>query len=262
MSAEILTTWALAANILCGIVSVPALIFLYLIHQSQQSERLETSKALQLQRIDSTFFNMISILNQIVDSVEGVFYTGEAYPTMAPDGSMEAERAFRQYKGRAYLRELASNFTNDDLEQYSFNRISNVFEVPTNFKRPAYKPSQFKLWVADEYEKYVDEHASNLGRYFRYVYTILHYIIRQKEAGELTQAEARNYIDLLQAQLSNDELGLLFYHALSNLGPNKNGRDQFRQWLDEYGVLENLDNTYLFHDSHAAFYPRTRFSFQ
>lgn len=241
---------------------MPALIFVYLIFQSQESQRRETGKALQLQRIDSTFFNMLSILNQIVESVEGVFYTGEAYPTMAPDGSMDAGRAFRQYKGRAYLHELASNFMNEDLEQYSFNKISNVFEVPTNFKRRAYKPSQFRLWVADEYEKYIDEHAATLGRYFRYVYTILHYIVQQKEAGELTEAETRNYIDLLQAQLSNDELGLLFYHALSKFGLNKNGRDQFRHWLDEYGVLENLDNSYLFHDSHAAFYPRTRFVFQ
>lgn len=72
--------------------------------------------------------------------------------------------------------------------------------------------------------------VSNLGHYFRHLYHILKYIDDSK------MLDSKKYADLLQSQLSNDELYLLAVNGISNYG-----RKKMLPLMDKYGFLENYN---------------------
>ena len=66
---------------------------------------------------------------------------------------------------------------------------------------------------------------------------------------------------LLCAKLSDEELALLFYNALSKYARDQNEGLHFKEILDEYQIFENLNHDYLIDRSHFRFYPHTDFKF-
>lgn len=72
--------------------------------------------------------------------------------------------------------------------------------------------------------------VSNLGHYFRHLYHILKYV------DDSQLFDSKKYADLLQSQLSNDELYLLAINGISNYG-----RKRMLPLMDKYGLLENYN---------------------
>jgi|GEM_PF-5022571 len=70
-----------------------------------------------------------------------------------------------------------------------------------------------------------------LGHCFRNLYQIARYV----EDGELAEKDKRRYAAILKAQLSDDELALLFYDGLSHYG-----RKTFKPLLEKYHFFEDL----------------------
>ena len=91
------------------------------------------------------------------------------------------------------------------------------------------------------YEYFYEQYPNVLGHYFRFLYNVFKYVIGNKD----TESERRKYIDLIQAQMSSDELGLLFYNALSKYAKNNNGKYQFKEWLERFNFFENINKTSL-----------------
>ncbi len=108
----------------------------------------------------------------------------------------------------------------------------------------------------EEFNKYYKKYAYQLGHYFRFVYHIIKFIHECK----LNPIEKQKYMDLLQAQLSTDEMGLIFYNATLGERSKKklSGVRLFQKWLDEYKVLENIDDESVVNitDKHK-YYPKT-----
>jgi len=107
------------------------------------------------------------------------------------------------------------------------------------------------------YEAMYNQHDYNLGHYFRYIFNMIKYI---KESFPENIDQQNKYIGIMQAQLSNDEMGLIFYNAISKHGKNSEGTDLFRKWLDEHNFFENIDKRCIFHNSFLKFYPNTAVS--
>lgn len=110
--------------------------------------------------------------------------------------------------------------------------------------------------VAKIYEKFVEDEGY-AGFYFRYVYNIMRFIIDYWPDYSIR----RKYINLLCARLSDEEMSLIFYNALSKYGLNQDERPKFKEMLDTYQVFENLNRDYLIDRSHYRFYPHTDFKF-
>lgn len=110
--------------------------------------------------------------------------------------------------------------------------------------------------VAKIYEGFVEDEGY-AGFYFRYVYNIMRFIIDYWPDYSIR----RKYIDLLCARLSDEEMSLIFYNALSKYGLNQDERPKFKEMLDTYQVFENLNKDYLIDRSHFRFYPHTDFKF-
>lgn len=72
--------------------------------------------------------------------------------------------------------------------------------------------------------------VSHLGHYFRHLYHIIKYV------DESNLQDAKQYVDILQAQLSNDELYLLAINGISNYG-----RRKMLPLMDKYSLLENFN---------------------
>lgn len=84
--------------------------------------------------------------------------------------------------------------------------------------------------VNDLYIDFFLPNVSNLGHYFRHLYHILKFI------DDSQLSESKKYADLLQSQLSNDELYMIAINGISNYG-----RKKMLPLMDEYGLLENYN---------------------
>lgn len=125
--------------------------------------------------------------------------------------------------------------------------------------KPSYVDSQIEATegvVAKIYEQFVEDEGY-AGFYFRYVYNVMRFIIDYWPNFEMR----RKYVDLLCARLTDEEMSLIFYNALSKYGLNQDERPKFKEMLDTYQVFENLNKDYLIDRSHFRFYPYTDFKF-
>jgi hypothetical protein len=67
------------------------------------------------------------------------------------------------------------------------------------------------------------------------------------------------YINILQSQLSDSILALLFYNSISEKSQNSEGEYEFRQRLDKYGFFQNLRKSNVVDDYYLKFFPKTEF---
>lgn len=142
-----------------------------------------------------------------------------------------------------------------------YNKMDNAFKKSDDdYKiKPTDVHSQIEATegvVSQIYERFVEKEGY-AGFYFRYIYNIMRFIISYWPEYEIR----RKYVDLLCARLSDEEMSLIFYNALSKYGLDQDERPKFKEMLDTYQVFENLNKDYLIDRSHFRFYPSTDFKF-
>ena len=104
--------------------------------------------------------------------------------------------------------------------------------------------------IRDAYNKFHHEFQPYIGHYFRNLYQILRFI-------NDSQAEVKDkklYGRLVRAQLSSDELFLLFYNCLSELGVNK-----FKPLVEEFSMIQHVPRESLIRLEHMALYDQRAF---
>jgi hypothetical protein len=90
-------------------------------------------------------------------------------------------------------------------------------------------------------EQFLHRHA-NVGIYFRNLYRIVKFV-HENEVGDKFSLTG-----LLRAQLSDDELLLIFYNGLSEHGK------KFKPLMERYALLEHLNVSRLFTRESTGFY--------
>lgn len=164
------------------------------------------------------------------------------------------------------IRENAINIlshSNKEIDSFTnwYKKMDNAFKKSDNdYKiKPTDVDSQIEATegvVSQIYERFVEKEGY-AGFYFRYIYNIMRFIISYWPEYEIR----RKYVDLLCARLSDEEMSLIFYNALSKYGLDQDERRKFKEMLDTYQVFENLNKDYLIDRSHFRFYPSTDFKF-
>jgi hypothetical protein len=253
-------------TIVAGFTSIFAVYLLYQTYVSQKRELRATQEALRLQKIDAAFFQMLMLLQELIRSMSGIF---------SKEKGGEERLYGREYLKRAleelhetHMREALTNMR-PNVRTGLFNPFSPSLEAITG--NPKHQGTEIvndkissnyvdlRLEVAKMYEAFYWDHQQNLGHYFRYVYNIIKYVLDATNA--LSDAEIKRYLGILQAQLSNDEMGLIFYNVLSKHGKTSTGEYRFHTWLDNYKILENMDLQSLKTEWHHWFFPKTTFKF-
>jgi hypothetical protein len=87
--------------------------------------------------------------------------------------------------------------------------------------------------IRDFYEEFFEKHGHELSHYFRNFYRILKFI------DESSIPNKTDYTGMLRAQLSNQELALIFYNGFTKHG------QKLKPLLEKYAIFENVSPSVL-----------------
>lgn len=159
--------------------------------KGQKEQLMEQNKTFSLQRFESTFFNLLNIHQDIINSSE-----------------------FGTKKGRDAFAKLYG-----ELISWNINKA-----ISTNGSK-----EKILGEINIEYSKFYNHRQRHLAHYFRHIYTMIKFI------NESSIENKKFYTNIIRAQLSNSELGLLFYNCLSAYGLKK-----FKPLVEKYSLFNNL----------------------
>ena len=218
-------------------------IFLFITFKEQREQLKETKDQSDKTRFETTYFNILGMLKPVQDTVNA-----NIAARLAPHGIANLVDYYRLFQEK-YIADLD---TKCDLRN-----MNSAFD-PLNTNSAEIE--QYEGLVVNEYEEMIGQNECNIGYLYRYLFNTIKFVIDDR--FNQTDIHARDrYLNLLQAQLSNEELCFIFYNALSKYGKDKEGTLRFRQMLDDTHFLENIDPTFLLNRNHFKFYPKTAFKF-
>lgn len=246
-----------------------------------QKKELEfQSEANRIERFETTFFNLLSTNRDIANSIKTYVFSlndelritkinadGREFFAYAKE---ELKNLWISINSKTYLGKYNSDrfeAFNNDLEELrdinSSNYVGNEnFEYAKTelIKLERLKYSNHFYGVTKEiWEKAQDLNTFNkmnlvytlffrkynyaIGHYFRHLYQIIsytnHYFQSDRQSSE---NNAKKYIDFLHAQISTNELIIVFYYSI--IFP------EFIVFLTKFNFLENLTIEDLIHQSH------------
>lgn len=258
-----------------GIVgTILAFLSVYLIYRTYKSQKEEfqlqrkelkaTQDAMYDQKNDTAFFNMLSTLRQIVSEMEG-----EVNTVNEQSGRSEV----RQLKGRQYihqvLKKIKRDFAHDHIEKEliynpetgllhayreertgSYNEHGNegVRRVP--LANPNYSIGITRQDIGNGFLKEFEPYSYNFDHFFRFFRSIVEFVTTIEY-----KVDKDRYFQMLKAQLSQDELVMLFYFVLTS-------DDQFLETVDANQLLDPiLDHRSVIDTWHHWHFPKTDFKF-
>ncbi|WP_063292816.1 MULTISPECIES: putative phage abortive infection protein [unclassified Pseudovibrio] len=140
-------------------------------------------KATDRQNFESTFFQMLTLHNTIVNSID-LYYSKR--PTS------------KETKGRDCFKQFFENFRDE------YHNSSALYEKENE-----------KDHLQHAYDNFWVDRQQDLAHYYRYLYNVLRFVYDYEGIEDKVP-----YVKLLRAQLSDYELVLLFYTALNKHGIN------------------------------------------
>lgn len=203
--------------------------------QETRSEFKSQTDVFNKQSFESTFFQMLHLHNEIIQFIsvtnkEKITLTGRA---ALDDIFYEWGELFKEVKNsRKY------NDTRPILMQYKIqvqwhSILDNQYQTTQD------------LSLNNSYMCFHAVYGNHLGQYFRNIYQVLKYVNQSKIKGE----DKKFYTNVLRAQLSSNELGLLFFNCLSELGYEK-----FKPLLEKYAFFEHLPHYDIFDEEEIVMY--------
>ena len=117
-------------------------------------------------------------------------------------------------KGRDAISKIVVGLRNEYSSKFDHNALADDLER-----------------IQATYERFHEKFHSHIGHYFRNLYHILKFI----NESPATEGEKKLYGRLVRAQLSSDELVLLFYNCLSKVGIEK-----FKPLVEEFSMLQHI----------------------
>ncbi|PMO71211.1 putative phage abortive infection protein [Vibrio splendidus] len=169
--------------------------------KAQKEEFKLQTKAMNKQVFETTFFQLLQLHNEIVQS-------------------LQIETGFSSNRRLVHGRDVFSvlfneKFVNQDYDHEYYHQFGDS--------------EGFSDDLNGHYLKFHRVYGHLVGHYFRNIYQILKYV------DQSTVEDKKFYSNLIRAQMSDYELGLLFYNCISDLGKTK-----FKLLIEEYEFFEHL----------------------
>ncbi len=172
-----------------------------------------------LQQFETTFFNLLTVQREMMKSVNGRY---------------EVSGEVVKLEGQEFFERMAEELFND---YFSFPDMGTEKEN--------------RSLICEYYEDRFEIAGPTLGPYYRH---LLHFI-KYTDNSEIDDLK-RQYVDIIQAQMSDAELYCLFFNAICY------GNDKLLPLLDQYSFLENIERKSLSFDKHKRmFFPNTKFKY-
>lgn len=206
------TKWAEAGSFFGGILgsgfAFLALLTLLATLAIQQAELRETRAVLNKQSTDSTFFQMMSLYNEVLNNIE---VTEEVV-------KHNTLRRVNRTSRDAFLA-----FHNIFSSQYLLKAMRGDYpDLETNIEK-----------VRKAYDDFHQEYGQKIGHYYRLLYNTVKLI----ENSSINATDKKNYVNILRSQLSKYETSMLFFNCLGSLG-----KDRFLPLANKYDLFKHLDS--------------------
>lgn len=213
-------------GILGTLVGLIGIVFLYRTYNNQLSFSEVQEEIQKYQQFESTFFSLLSEQRDIKQKMEGTIVKGPGRP----------KRLF----ANEYWTELRK-----DLAMRLLDLLYEPDEISIE------RTNSLKIKVNYIYMEFFQGHVSQLGHYFRHLYHLLKYI----DDSSISLAKKKSCADIVQAQMSTDELYICAVNGISNYG-----RGKMLPLMDKYSFLENLmiDDDKCVSTLIHVFYPSTK----
>jgi len=193
--------------------------------KGQREEFEEQNKTMKRQRFENTFFNMLSLQQEIVANI--------SFDEVITIFDFEAHTQNKQrtsYNGRALFREMYLNLkVSVDKDRY-YKGVKEAIQA-NNYSVYSYISS-----------------TTRFDHYFRHLYRIFKYV---DSSDLITDEERYDYTCIASSQLSDYELVMLFYNCLS-----ANGKDKFKPLIERYSIFNNLRVELLAKSEHKEAYEK------
>jgi hypothetical protein len=173
---------------------------------------------LKKERFETTFFQLFTALQNLTDTLV-------ASSTQNPStGHSEDVRGKGVFK--TYLKELCLTYkeTRSSAVEAEMDGVTDLSELEI--------PLAHLGLLEESYSKFFDNHGSEIGRYYRSLYTIINYV----DTASIEENEKYFYCKLLRAQLTTHESGLLAINMISG-----KSTDAFNDIICKYGMAKNAD---------------------
>jgi len=195
---------------------------LYEASKAQQEQAITQSR----QRFESTFFQLLSLHQEIVKSID--LYDSETQQT-----------TYGRDCFKVFCQDFKAQFENTLYYSLNKNQIdSSQCLMTLSRSHRDHKEAKIILskieTINSAYNTFYEKNQSKIGHYFRSLYTI------SKLIHTSDIEDKRLYSNILRAQLSVDETVLLFYNCLSDYG-----RKKFKPLIEEYSLLKGIPNELL-----------------
>ena len=177
---------------------------------AQREEFVAQTKTMKIQRFENTLFNMLSLQQGIVNSIDYI-----------PQGGADPNPEFR---GK-YVFDV---FYNKKITKFQYGNERQIMGI------------KGLIQAENDIQAYrrVSE-ISIFDSYFRHLYRIFKYI---DESQLIDNTERYSYSCIVRAQLSDYELLLLFYNALTI---DDNGAFKFKHLIEKYAIFNNIRESML-----------------
>ncbi len=197
--------------------------------KGQREEFEEQNKTMKRQRFENTFFNMLSLQQEIVANLSVEWKEREWYVSEC----QWKERVINN-KGREVFEKIYEGI----------NVISMNEKITIGIKENVYN----KIENYNEYRWLI----SRFDHYFRHLYHIFKYI---NESDLIEDKERYEYASIVRSQLSDYELVMLFYNCLAQ---KDNGieENKFKPLIEKYAIFNNLREDLLAKKEHYDSYDK------
>ena len=182
---------------------------------AQKLEFQEQNKTMKRQRFENTFFNMLSLQQEIIANLSYEYY---ASPNIRPHNIPEEIFYKGAPKGQLHGRETFEGIYKHAIIEYNGARHADGI---------------IKILKQNGYIAYpVISATTRFDHYFRHLYHIYKFV----DTSDLIEdSERYDYACIIRSQLSDYELVMMFYNCLT-----ANGRDKFKPLIEKYAVFNNL----------------------
>lgn len=195
----------------------------------QKLEFREQNKTLKRQRFENTFFNMLSLQQEIVANI-----SFDEVKTIFDFNTHTQDEQRTSYNGRSLFREMYLNLKVSIDKKQFYQGVKGAIQA-NNYSAYSYISA-----------------TTRFDHYFRHLYRIFKYV----DTSDLILDDERyEYICIVRSQLSDYELVMLFYNCLST-----NGKDKFKPLIERYSIFNNLRVELLAKNEYKEAYAKTAYN--
>lgn len=194
----------------------------------QKLEFREQNKTLKRQRFENTFFNMLSLQQEIVANI-----SFDEVKTIYDFNVHTQDKQRTSYNGRSLFREMYLNLKVSIDKKQFYQGVKGAIQA-NNYSAYSYISA-----------------TTRFDHYFRHLYRIFKYV---DTSDLIPNNERYEYACIVRSQLSDYELVMLFYNCLTS-----NGRAKFKPLIEKYVIFNNLREELLANVEHKKLYAETAY---